>query len=358
MGRQRRGPRACLACLALAAGACAKPGSAEPTPAGPRPAKVVVAEVKEGSVYRDWVFPAEVRARSRARLSAGAAGEITRIAVDVGDRVERGALLVEVDRDLALARLGVARARVAEATELLAQAERETGRLSGLGSGIVAEQEREQATSRRARATAELEAQRAEAQEARAQLRLHHIRAPFDGAVSDRSVDPGDWVKVGDPVVELVSLEGLQLFVDAGRALVGRIEPGTRAQLVGSDVPLLVEGVVPALDPGTRTLRLRLVPERPLAPTYVPGVEVEVAFSVELSAPNGVLVPPDAVLFDGARSRVVKAEDGKARLVEVEVSARSKDAVLVITEELSAGDRVLVRGNERVQPGQPLDVQD
>ena len=321
---------------------------------GPRPAHAVIERARAGTVRTEWRFSGEVRARARAQLAAGAAGEVERLTVEVGDRVRQGALLLEVDRDLAAARLGLARARVAEAQEALAQAERELARLKGLSAGVVPELEREQARSRVDAARAATDARRAEAREARAQLDLHRIRAPFDGVISDRRVDRGDWVSPGDPALELVSDEDVDVLVDAAADLLSRVRPGTEARMLRPvELPLEVAGLVPALEPGTRTLRVRLVPTA-RHPAVIPGAAVEVAFAVELAAEDAVVVAEDAVLFDGDRYRVVTVVDGLARPVEVEVVARAGGEVLVRAAGLDAGTEVLTRGNERVRPGQKV----
>lgn len=350
-----------LACAFLN-GACVSESPAEASEAKKkrpsRAAQVVVAPVKGGSITGEWAFPGDVRAAARASLAVGAAGAVERVAVELGDRFRRGEVLLEVDRALALATRAVARARVKEAQETYRQAQRDAVRLAGLPRGVVPEQQREQADSRRARAAAELSARKAELQEAKAQLDLHRIRAPFDGVVTQRIVDPGDWVRIGDSALEVVSSGPVDVVVDASPSLVGRVQVGDEARLVSwPQVFLRVKGVVPALDPATRTLRIRLEPKSKLPSSVLPGTSVEVAFSVTVDSEGARVVPEDAVLFDGQRSRIVKAEDGKARILEVEVIARSSSEVLLKAPDLRIGDQVIVRGNERVRPGQPLSLE-
>lgn len=350
-----------LAALSALGGVACEPSSAAeaPSPARePRPAKVVVAAVRSGSVQAAWAFPAEVRALARASLSAGADGPVEKVTVRVGDVFARGDVLVEVDRALAVARLALADAQVRAAREAWAQADRESKRLSGLAAGVVPEQEREQAASRRTTAAADLAGRTAERAEAAAELSRHRIRAPFDGVVSQRLVDRGDWVRIGDPCLEVVASGGVELIVDAGRTLLGRVKAGDEATVVGGGLLLEVAGVVPALDPSTRTLRIRLVPKGAVPASLVPGAAVEVRFEVALVEPGSVIVPQDALLFDGQRTRVVKNHEGKAASVDVEVLARAGDDVLVKSAELVEGEQVIVRGNERVRPGQPVMIEE
>lgn len=346
-------------CL-LVVGACA-PSESPPDPGDgpPRPAaKVRVAEATAQSLNDTWRFLGDVRADARARVAAGAEGAVTAVLVRLGQPVSRGQMLVEIDPDLAEARFAVARADVAQAAEDLAQAQREVKRLQGLRDNVVPEQDRERAASTARSREAQLASARARFQEARATLARHRIRGPFDGVVAARLVDPGDWVSVGAPVLELVSTEGLDVVVDASQALLGYVKAGTTALLVDGSrtATARVTGVVPALDPVSRTLRVRLVPDEP-AEWLLAGASLEVEFKVAVKATDGqVAVPVDALLASPTETRVVKVVGDEAQSVVVEILAKARGTALVRSPTLSAGDRVVIRGNERLRPGQKVEV--
>jgi len=117
-----------------------------------------------------------------------------------------------------------------------------------------------------------------------------------------------------------------------------------------------VTGVVPALDPVSRTLRVRLVPAE-AASWLLPGASVQVEFKVALDPEEGqVSVPVDALLVGATETRVVKIVDGKAMPIAVEVLAKARGTALVRSASLAAADVVVVRGNERLRPEQPVEV--
>jgi multidrug efflux pump subunit AcrA (membrane-fusion protein) len=191
-------------------------------------------------------------------------------------------------------------------------------------------------------------------------LDLHRVRAPFDGVILQRRVDPGDWVKPGQAVLEMVGDSDLEVVVDGPASLFGKVQPGDLATLVNEgEMPAEVVGVVPALDPVARTLRVRLKPQRaPVSatavgtdvppdappPSLLPGGSVDVRFSVALSE-AGVLVPRDALVKDARGTRVVQVIEGKAKTVPVQVVVK-------------AGHTVVVRGNERLKDGQAVRTAD
>ena len=322
-----------------------------------------VAPVGSGGIQDRWRFLGDVRPAARANLASGASGAVTRVRVREGDQVREGELLVEVDPALAVARLRVAEAGRTRGEEALAQAKREQDRLATLDSHMVAAVELERARSQVDELTAQLASLEAALAEAKAQLALHRVQAPFTGVVAARQVDPGDWVRPGDPVLELVSVGDLEVLVEASSELFGRARRGDVATLVGAGrATAEIAGVVPALSPVSRTLRVRLVPKEE-APWLLAGASVQVEFQVELSGHGpkdvpgqGLVIPLDALLEAPGRAWVVRVVEGKAEHIDVDVLAKADTRALVGSTKLQPSDVVVVRGNERLRPGQPVEV--
>lgn len=324
---------------------------------GPPPARVWVGEVRSGSVQAQWSFLGDVSALRHARVAAGAPGEVRRVLVRVGDRVKKGDLLVEVDPSLAAARVRAAAASKQAGAAQLERAQRDAERLSTAGPDIAAAAEIEQATSERKRAAAERGRLKAAEAEARAELGRHRVKAPFDGVVANRRVDPGDWVDTGIEVIELIDDRDVEVLAsvppDVSRFL--STEDKATLALKGESTVATIRGIVPALDTESRTVRLRLVPDEPTT-WLLPGAAVDVLLTVERREEGALVIPRDALVYGIAKIQVVKSVDGKAEPVPIEIIARGRDEVLIRAEELAAGDTVVTRGNERVFPGQPLIV--
>ncbi len=357
--RQAPAPLVCL--LALSGLACKgeAPAKSEARQ-GPPPATVRVAEIRGGSVDAEWSLLGEVRALQRARLAAGASGEVREVRVRVGDRVKKGELLVEIDPSLATARVRAAQASKQAGAAELERARRDAERLTGAGPDIAAAAEIEQATSERKRAVAERGRLDASEAEARAQLGRHRVRAPFDGVVSRRMVDLGDWVDPGVEVLELVDDSEVEVLVSAPSELAPYLARDDIALLRhrGESLPATIQGVVNALDDESRTVRVRLVPtETPETAVWLlPGAAVDVLLRVARSEPGAVVIPRDAIVYGIADRHVVKVSEGTALIVPIEVIAKGRDELLVRGDSLAEGDQLVTRGNERVFPGQALNI--
>jgi len=343
--------------LSLMALGCEGAAPAKSGPNGPPPARVQVGEVRAGSIEAQWSFLGDVSALQHARLAAGASGEVRRVLVRVGDRVQQGDMLLEIDPSLASARVRAAAASKQAGSAQFERARRDAERLSVAGPDIAAAAEIEQATSERKRAAAERGRLKAAETEARAQLGRHRVKAPFEGVVANRRVDPGDWVDPGVEVIELIDDRDVEVLASIPPEVARYLSIGDKAHLSrqGETTPATVRGIVRALDSESRTVRLRLAPDQPRS-WLLPGAAVDVLLTIERSEPGALVVPRDALVYGIASLKVVKSVDGKAEPVPVEVVARGRDEVLVRAEGLAAGDLVLTRGNERVFPGQPLIV--
>ncbi|MFW6086790.1 MAG: efflux RND transporter periplasmic adaptor subunit [Myxococcota bacterium] len=342
----------------LLAGACASTGEGEAAADdGPPAAPVELGKAREGAIEVEHPVLGQVRSRLQAELSAGEPGEVQEVAVREGDRVEEGTTLVLIDPSVARAQMGAAAAQRRQVAEEREQAERDVERFTEAGERLVAGREIEQARSELARLEAREAELAANVQESRAVVSRLRVVAPFDGQVMSRSVDPGDWVTPGDRVITLVAADDVEVLADASPDLVSELQEGDRAELRrgAHAVDAEVRGVVRALERTTRTARVRLQPQEPAA-WLLPGSTVEVVFTLRHATEDGaVLVPRDALVMGAVGTRVVRAVDGKAQPVDVEVLVRSAEEALVRGSELDPGEAVVTRGNERLRPGQPLE---
>ena len=289
-------PRALLLLgLSLMALGCEGEAPAKSGPNGPPPARVWIGEVRGGGIEAQWSFLGDVSALQRARLAAGASGEVRTVLVRVGDRVKQGDLLVDIDPSLASARVRAAAASKQAGAAELERAKRDAERLSTAGPDVAARAEIEQATSERKRAVAERVRLKAAEAEARAALGRHRVRAPFDGVVANRRVDPGDWVDPGVEVIELIDDRGVEVLASVPPEVSRFLAVGDKAVFArtGDSTPATVAGIVPALDAESRTVRVRLVPEEPPA-WLLPGAADDVTITVERSEDGALVVPRDA----------------------------------------------------------------
>jgi RND family efflux transporter MFP subunit len=343
-----------LLLLALCAG-CPSTIEGPAASADRPPAPVTVEQAAEPRLDRSFAVLGEIRTRHRAELAVGVDGPILTLKALEGERVAKGALLVQVDDAVARAELAAALAAVDEAKVALDRASADLARYKTVSSDVLAQSEVDRVAADVAGLTARLRSAEARVAEVRARIDRHAIRAPFAGAVTRRLADPGDWVTPGRVLVELASTDDLDILVDVDPSLAELVRPGDAATLSrsGVTIPARIAAVVPVLDPATRTARVRLVADR-ADPALVPGAPVTVTFETTATLPGGARVPRDAVTTNAGGASVVRVRDHVAERIDVRVLAEAPDSLLV--EGVSPGDVVVTRGNEGLRSGQSVRV--
>ena len=298
-----------------------------------------------------------------AILSPSIGGLVEETLVDAGDRVEKGAVLVTLDSELAglnlervVAERTQARIALEDAKRRLEEAER-----VGPQRGI-AETEIKSLRAEVTRNEAALEAAVAAARQQDAVVRRHEVRAPFSGVVSQRLAQVGEWVNPGDGLVELVATAGLRFDFRVPQSYFARLNSDTRVDLTldavpDEVVPGRVQAIVPVKDPGARTFLLRVVTDAEHRLPVTPGMSARGAIRVDTGR-EAVVVPRDAVLMypDGRKTVwVVEREEGNAIVHEKRVQAGLEfDGLVEIKSGLEAGLDIVTRGNEALRDGEAV----
>jgi RND family efflux transporter MFP subunit len=335
------------------------------------PAKVEVDVVRTEPLSQTMPVLGRIVTRQQGPVAARVAGLVDYVAVEVGDRVERGDALVWLDaepltfeRDLAQAEYGamLAEQQTEQAQLALLEGERERlVRLEGSAAFSKAqlidkENEIEIARNRIAAASARIQQHRVKLERSARDLEDAAIKAPFAGVVSQRHVSAGAYIEPGDAVVTLIDDHQLEIEADVPSDRVAGLSPGTTVSVAlddGSVHEAKVRAVVPEENPLTRTRAVRLTSDfgdtaKPLA----------VAQSVTLELPVGepravVTVDKDGIIQQPNGAVVFLVEDAAAALRPVQLG-EAVGGRFEVLGGLKPGDLVIVRGNERLRPGQPI----
>lgn len=194
-------------------------------------------------------------------------------------------------------------------------------------------------------------------------LRDTTLRAPFDGVVTARHAEPGEWLRPGDPVVTLVSRGVIEAWLDVPERLLGAargVAPGLQLGLdaTGGEAAALRARVVPAVHPRARTFPL-IVDLDDRDGALVPGMAVSAWLPAGPAAPR-LVVPRDALVRRPGQVTVFAVEgegEGaqRARMVPVEVLFPTPQGTAIRPGgPLEAGASVVVEGNERLVDGTPV----
>jgi multidrug efflux system membrane fusion protein len=199
-------------------------------------------------IMRTIVVNGETAPARVVDIAAETDGRIEYVGVNRGANVDRNAVIVRLDeRDR--------KARLAQAEATLRQREVEyQGRLKLKGESYVSEAQLQEAI-------AQLETAKAELMRAQLDLEYMTIRAPFDGALQERHVEVGDFVKSGDPIARFVDNRRIIVTANVSEYDAGYVETGQTAQArlaTGETVHGTIRYVAPVADQATRTFTVEL----------------------------------------------------------------------------------------------------
>ncbi len=335
-------------------------------------ARVRVDAVRLERMERVETLLGRIVARRRGEVASRVSGPVASVPVQVGQRVERGEPVVRLDTvrlalevELARSELAMAESEVAEAARNLELRNQEKLRLERLeGSAAFSRARYEDKLKEVEIAASRLESARARLESARVMLRFREadladatIRAPYAGVVTRKRVSAGKYVREGEPVIDMVDDADLEIEADIAAERLAGLPPGSEVELRvdGEPARALLRAVVPIENPLTRTRAVRFAFLGEL-PSSVTAVGQSVRVEVPVGGEEVVTVAKDAVTVVGGRQTVFVVEEGTARRRAIETAGTLGDR-FVVAAGLAPGEIVVVRGNERLRPGQKVTVE-
>ena len=317
-------------------------------------------------------------AKQSGIVAARIGGPVAKILVDPGDIVAQGQILARLDttnlelrKKQAESALIEARVRLKTVKAELALAEQEVERLKALkGSAAISQatlddalQQQNIARSRVNEAEAGISSSQVSSEIAALAHANATVRAPFDGAITEKLTEVGNYLQVGDPVFRMISNRSLELEVDIPAAHLQGLSPGfvVRIELEnGSRHEAVMRAIIPEENPRTRTRRVRF---EPILGSGAGGLanEQSVVVHVPVSSAREILtVHKDGIIRRGQGNIVyvvVRDAQGEqpdsVELRSLQTGYSTGNRVEVVSG-LSEGELVVIRGNERLRPGQTI----
>jgi RND family efflux transporter MFP subunit len=389
------------------------------------PARIVVAEAVAQDVAPTSSFVATMTPVKRVVIGSAVDGRVYERNVEAGDRVEKGQPLIQLLTDTIGLELKSAQAELSlrhfELAELengsrpdeMAQAKAkmlaahahanyarsQLKRYQGLiASRAISQDELDQSESEFDQASqvfldlkaayqmaaagprnerieqfrAMVAMQEAKVEQIEDRIKKYTIKSRFDGYVVTHHVEEGAWVKTGDPVVDVIELDEVELVANVAEQHVAGIQPGLEVRVEVPSLPDrefvgVVRTVVPQADMQARTfpVLIRIKNEITAAgPLLKSGLLARVELPTG-SSQSAVMIPKDAIVLGGPQPMiyVVVPDDAashtpnaqKAVPVPVKLGV-AKGQLIQVSGNLTAGQQVVVEGNERLRPGQAVVV--
>ena len=297
--------------------------------------QVFVKEVPQEATYTSTIQP-----YIKNNIVPQTAGRITKINVEIGDRVRKGQVLAEIDKT-----------QLHQAQLQLSNAEVELGRLKALyeAGGL---------------SKSDLDAVELQYNVAKTQvenlIENTTLLSPIDGVITARNYDVGDMYAMAAPIFTVEQIKPVKLLVAISESDYSKVKKGDRVSIKADALPELtfdgkVERIYPTIDPMTRTFTSEVVVANNYS-TLRPGMFVRV--TVNFGTNKNVVIPDVAVVKQqgsGERFVYVLNQDGTVSYQKV-VLGRRMGAEYEVLEGLADGATVVVGGQIRLKDGVKVSV--
>jgi len=357
----------CLFLTTAIAGGCSNSGPKEGTrQEQPAVKGITSAEVSSAAIPETLEVVGTVRARTSAVVSSRIPGTIGLLKVREGDRVKKGQLLAQIESTESLAGSAQAQAAVDEARQgvdesrtrqKLADATFERYKKLYDEQALTRQEfdikqtERDLAAQTVARAESRLKQLQAGGRAASAVADYTKIIAPLSGVITAKPADLGATVFPGQPLMTIEDEGSYQLDLAIPESLGSKVTPGTPVQVTldstGSSFSAIIAEVVPTSDPASRTFTAKVN----LTGTGLrSGAFGRAAIGLGAGA-TGIMAPKQAVFERGALTAVWVVDAGKVARMRLVKPGRMLGDKVEILSGLSAGEKVVVGGVEKVSDG-------
>ena len=324
------------------------------------PARYTVA--REHTLEPTVKLPGTVRARHHSLIGSETEGMVVRLTVREGERLSQGDSIAQLRTDILRERLNAARSQLDATVASRELTRRSLDRAQKLfDDKSMSEQQLDELAYELQGWQAEERRLGAEIAQIELSIDHSHIRAPFDGVVVARHTDVGEWREAGDPIVELVSIGELEVDVAVPEIYFDELNVEGQAEVAFPSVSdqrftYEIGAVVPMADAEARAFAVRIpLPEDPDRPALAVGFLADVWLSV--GRPTAVtIVPKDAIVRRQQEQMVVLIDSQNQTRISPVLTGASVGEWIEIKGDVASGDRVIVRGNERLEAAQTVDA--
>jgi membrane fusion protein (multidrug efflux system) len=325
---------------------------------------VVPVMVKKGKLTSIITVPGELIPYNQVSLYAKIASYVKDLYVDIGSQVHEGELLATLEAPEINSQLQEAKSRIQQFKAVYIADKATYDRLYNTSKtpGTISQNDLEQARAKMQSDSANVEAARSQYKEVAANLNYLQIRAPFDGVITLRNINPGTYVGPGSgsdqPLFILEDHKHLRLVISVPEAYTGGLNGKdqvtfTVRELQGEIFVAQVKRLAGALDEKLRSERLEMDVYNTKG-NLLPHMYADVSVPLP-DRDSAFIVPKTAVVTSTEKVFVITIADNHAKWVDVQKGLETKD-MMEVYGDLKVGDKIVKVGNDEIRDGQPVKV--
>lgn len=318
-------------------------------------ASVVTQKVTRGEFFQSQSFNGTLSYNEQSRLAAESSGMIKKLYFDEGDFVKKGQLLLELDAEIISANIEATKASIEEARYALEKAKLDFKRYEVLlNKQSVSRQKYDEFYFQKLQLEQKLLSLESSLHAQEISKSKKSVRAPFDGVISERHVQVGEWLKEGTEIALLINPDKIDVTIHLPSSYINSVgrDKVLKLSINSRTYKAKVIGALLSGDEKTRTfpLRLRLLESEE---SFFDGMQASLSLQQQRSE-SVLLISRDAIIKRHGKEIVFVVKEKKAQMLSVQIIGFQGKMAAVASDELKEGDDVVVKGNERLFPGQEI----
>ncbi len=326
------------------------------------PIAVTVKEVINNSNNPFLTASGKIQAENSADLSTRIMGFVSKVYVNVGDKVRKGQLLIAINNADLQAKRAQVNAGITEATVAYTNAEKDYNRFKNLFADQSASQkELDDMQSRFEMSKARLESANAMKNEINAQFAYSNISAPFSGTITGKSIKEGAMANPGMPLISIESPGRFEVVATIPENEISQIKTGAQVNVVVKSINKIIKGKVTEVSTSAKNTGGQYLVKVALNKTAVAilsGMYVTVQFPIEKQENTGiVLISKEAIITNGQLSGIYTISQSNTALLRWLRLGRDYGDQVEVLSGLSTDESYIISSEGKLFNGAKISIQ-
>lgn len=305
----------------------------------------------------------KVQASNSAELSTRMMGYVTNVYVNVGDKVQKGQLLLTINNSDLQAKRAQVNANITEATVAYQNAEKDYQRFSNLlAQNSASQKEMDDMSARYNMAKARLEAAKQMKNEINAQFAYANIKAPFAGTIINKFIEKGNMANPGVPLLAIENPKKLEVTALVPESDISKIKNQTKVNVTIKSIDKMVTGTVTEVSTSAKNTGGQYLVKIDLDATdtkILSGMFATVQFPVEKTqeATNTILIPKSALIHQGQLSGIYTVSQSNTALLRWLRLGRTFGDQIEVLSGLTTNEKYIVSAEGKLYNGAKITIQ-
>ena len=324
--------------------------------------------VKINSVQADGNNPfvtasGKILATNSANLSTRMMGFVNKIYVKVGDKVQKGQLLVAINNTDLQAKLAQVNANITKATAAYNNADKDYNRFKNLfAENSASQKEMDDMTAHYEMAKAGLEAANQMKNEINAQFAYVNIRAPFNGVITNKFIEVGDMANPGAPLIAVESPKKFEVSAMVAESDISQIKSGAKVSVLVKSINKTITGKVTEVSTSAKNTGGQYLVKASLDKTEVSilsGMFATVQFPVEKksTAVSIVLIPESSIITNGSLKGVYTVSQQNTAILRWLRLGKTYGDKIEVLSGLNSDEQYIVSAEAKLFNGAKIVIQ-